>query len=175
MEKLKNLKELIELKSIQEEGNDKLSELAQATERSILLHKIALPDSIPITDFQSIELAKEFGFFTYEERESIFYINSIEFSIELRLQRRSTIGHYRFYSEPLLILRGDHQSTGFGIEYGNTDKKINANYFSISKIGLGKIILFEKEEDFNLIKKQIEEMLPSIHEIFAVVNFNYYS
>ena len=175
MEKLKNLKELTELKSIQEEGNDKLSELEQATERSISLHKIALPNPIPIKDFESIELAKEFGFFTYEEKDSIFHINSIEFLIELRLQQRSTIGHYRFYSEPILILRGDDQSTALGIEYGITDKKINADYFSISEIGLGKIILFEKEEDFNLIKKQIEETLPSIHEIFAVVNNNNYS
>ena len=175
MEKLKNLKELIELKSIQEEGNDKLSELEEAIERSILLHKITLPNLIPIMDFESIELAKEFGFFTHTERDSIFHINSIEFLIELRLQKRTTIGHYRFYSNPILILRGDSQGTALGIEYGITDEKINANYFSISEIGLEKIILFEKEEDFNFIKKQIEETLPSIHEIFGVVNNNYYS
>ena len=127
-----------------------------------------------MANFESIELAKEFGFFTHEEKDSIFHINSIEFSIELRLQERSTIGHYRFYSEPRLTLRGDHQSTSLGIEYGITDDKINADYFSISEIKLGKIILFEKEEDFIFIKKHIEEILPSIHEIFEVVNNNYY-
>jgi hypothetical protein len=119
-----------------------------------LLHKIALPSSIPIKDFESIELAKEFGFFTYEEKDSIFHINSIEFLIELRLQQRSTIGHYRFYSEPILILRGDNQSAALGIEYGIKDEKINADYFSISEIGLGKIILFEKEIETRYKKEQ---------------------
>ena len=175
MENLKNLQELIELKSIQEEGNKQLSELEETIGRSISLHKITLPNSIPIMHFESIELAKEFGFFTRTEKDSIFHINSIEFSIELRLQRRSTIGHYRFYSNLILILRGDSHGTALGIEYGITDEKINADYFSISEIGLEKIILFEKEEDFNFIKKQIEETLPSIHEIFKVVNNNYYS
>lgn len=175
MNKLKQLKELIELKSIQEEGNKKLSELEQEIERSISLHKINLPNFIPIGDFDSIELAKEFGFFTDEEKDSIFHINSIEFLIELRLQQRSTIGLYRFYSEPMLFFHGDNVSTAIGIEYGISDKKINADYFSISEIGLGKIILFEKEEHFLSIKKQIEEILPSINEIFKVVNNNYYS
>ncbi|HEY5589339.1 MAG TPA: hypothetical protein VIK86_10365 [Candidatus Paceibacterota bacterium] len=173
MKKFENLKELIELRSIQKRANKKLLELMQKNERSIMLHKIELPAKILIAEFDSEETAKEFGFSTFLEREETLEIQSVKFIIDLRLEQKS--GSSAFLAELLIEFQSDSYSFQIETEYGITDKRINSNYSSISEIGLERIILFQKEEDCLSLKKQIEEVLPSIQEIFKVVNNNYYS
>ena len=173
MERFKNLKELIELKSIQQEGNRKLCKLEEQIRQDIILHSIEQPTGILISLFNEEKFAAEFASFTYEEDAIIDELRSIEFSIALSLKKDS--GYFRFIAEPLLTFRTNHCNFPLIITYGISCKKINDDFFSIAEHGNEGIILFEKEEHFLSIKKQIEEILPSIKEIFEAVNDNYNS
>jgi len=170
MERFKNLKELIELKSIQQEGNRKLHELEEEIERRIILHTIEQPAGITIALFTEEKFAEEFE--TFAGEGIIDELQSIRFSIAILLKKE---GDFKFIAEPHLEFCTNNGSSPLRITYGISCKKINDDFFSIAELGNEGIILFEKEEHFLSIKKQIEEILPSIKEIFEVVNNNYNS